>query len=163
MGSSSRMCSISIMDVEPSRRYSASEDVEEDPDRWCSYDSRAGKSSGKSRVNGYGTCASRLGRLCRERRYVRSSGHLPKKLLSFSRASENPPEEYGPWQWAAAFGRATGRFGADAFVLQEDGKLRCPAGANLWLSARPSRKCFHESRLSISLIRPIVSSELAPF
>ena len=49
-------------------------------------------------------------------------------------AEDSPPEEYGPWQWAAAFGRATGRFGAEDFVLQEDGKLRCPAGANLWLS-----------------------------
>ena len=29
---------------------------------------------------------------------------------------EDPSEEYGPWQWAAAFGRATGRFGADAFT-----------------------------------------------
>ena len=46
-------------------------------------------------------------------------------------AAENPPEEYGPWQWAAAFGRATGRFGADTFVLQENGTLRCPAGASL--------------------------------
>jgi hypothetical protein len=49
-------------------------------------------------------------------------------------AEENPPEEYEPWQWAAAFGRATGRFGADAFTFQEDGKLRCPARASLWLS-----------------------------
>lgn len=31
-------------------------------------------------------------------------------------AVEDPIEEYGPWQWAAAFGRATGRFGADAFT-----------------------------------------------
>lgn len=28
----------------------------------------------------------------------------------------------------------SGRFGADAFTLQEDGKLCCPAGASLWLS-----------------------------
>ena len=34
----------------------------------------------------------------------------------------------------SAFGRATGRFEAEDFVLQEDGKLRCPAGASLWLS-----------------------------
>ena len=38
------------------------------------------------------------------------------------------------WQWATSFGRATGRFGAEAFVLQENGMLRCPAGASLWLS-----------------------------
>jgi len=56
--------------------------------------------------------------------------------------AETPPEEYGPWQWAAAFGRATGRFGAEAFVLQEDGKLRCPAGANVWLSEVRQENAF---------------------
>jgi hypothetical protein len=40
----------------------------------------------------------------------------PKEAPSFLVAAENPPEEYGSWQWAAAFGRATGRLGADAFV-----------------------------------------------
>jgi hypothetical protein len=49
-------------------------------------------------------------------------------------AGESPSEEYGPWQWATSFGRATGRLGAEAFVLQESGMLRCPAGASLWLS-----------------------------
>jgi hypothetical protein len=49
-------------------------------------------------------------------------------------AWQDPPEEYGPWQWAGESGRAAGRFTAEAFSLQEDGKLRCPAGASLWLS-----------------------------
>jgi len=40
----------------------------------------------------------------------------PKEAPPFLVAAENPPEEYGPWQWAAAYGRATGRFGADAFT-----------------------------------------------
>lgn len=57
----------------------------------------------------------------------------PKEAPPVLLPVENPAEEYGPWQWAAAFGRATGRFGADAFPLQEDGKLRCPTGASLWL------------------------------
>jgi hypothetical protein len=47
---------------------------------------------------------------------------------------EEPTQEYGPWECAHASGRATGRFGAEAFTLQTDGKLRCPAGASLWLS-----------------------------
>src|SRR5437667_7993667 len=38
--------------------------------------------------------------------------------------------------------RATGRFGAEDFVLQEDGKLRCPAGANLWLSEVRQENAF---------------------
>src|SRR5438309_5577854 len=37
MGFSSRMCWISIMDVGPKIAVRASEDIEEDPDRWCSY------------------------------------------------------------------------------------------------------------------------------
>ena len=66
----------------------------------------------------------------------------PKEAPPFLVAMENPPEEYGPWQLAAAFGRATGRFGAEAFVLQENGTLRCPAGASLWLSEVRQENAF---------------------
>jgi hypothetical protein len=66
----------------------------------------------------------------------------PKEAPPFFVAEETLPEEYGPWQWAAAFGRATGRFGADAFVLQENGRLRCPAGASLWLSEVRQENAF---------------------
>ena len=31
---------------------------------------------------------------------------------------ENLPQEYGPWQRATSFGRATERFGAEVFPLQ---------------------------------------------
>jgi hypothetical protein len=48
---------------------------------------------------------------------VRDSEWAPsKEAPPFLSPVEDPPEEYGPWQWAAAFGRATGRFGADAFT-----------------------------------------------
>ena len=57
-------------------------------------------------------------------------------------AEDSPPEEYGPWQWAASFGRATGLICAEDFVLQEDGKLRCPAGASLWLSEVRQENAF---------------------
>jgi transposase len=40
----------------------------------------------------------------------------PKETLPLLPTVEEPVEEYGPWQWAAALGRATGRFGADAFT-----------------------------------------------
>jgi hypothetical protein len=40
----------------------------------------------------------------------------PKEAPPLVVAAEDPQQEYGPWQWAAAFGRATGRFGADAFT-----------------------------------------------
>jgi hypothetical protein len=66
----------------------------------------------------------------------------PKEAPAFLVGEENPPEEYGPWQWAAAFGRATGRFGAETFTMQEDGKLCCPAGAKLWLSEVRQENAF---------------------
>ncbi len=66
----------------------------------------------------------------------------PKEAPPLVVAAENPPEEYGPWQWAASFGRATGRFGAEAFTLQENGRLRCPAGASLWLSEVRQENAF---------------------
>ena len=61
---------------------------------------------------------------------------------------EEPAEEYGPWQWAASFGRATGRFGAEAFTLQENGRLRCPAGASLWLSEVRQENAFTQRAVS---------------
>jgi hypothetical protein len=57
-------------------------------------------------------------------------------------AWEDTPEEYGPWQWAGESGRAAGRFTADAFTLQENGRLRCPAGASLWLSEVRQENAF---------------------
>ena len=55
---------------------------------------------------------------------------------------ESSSQEYGRGPQAAAFGRATGRFGADAFIFQEDGTLRCPAGASLWLSEVRQENAF---------------------
>ncbi len=40
----------------------------------------------------------------------------PKETPPVVVSVEDPVEEYGPWEWAAAFGRATGRFGAEAFT-----------------------------------------------
>jgi Transposase DDE domain len=57
-------------------------------------------------------------------------------------AWEDTPEEYGPWQWTGESGRAAGRFTADAFTLQENGTLRCPAGASLWLSEVRQENAF---------------------
>ncbi len=66
----------------------------------------------------------------------------PKEAPPCFEAVEDVPQEYGPWQGAAAFGRATGHVGADTFTLQEDGKLRCPAGASLWLSEVRQENAF---------------------
>jgi hypothetical protein len=79
---------------------------------------------------------------CLEVRDATPSWAPPTETPPVVVAAENPPEEYGPWQWAAAFGRATGRFGADAFPLQEDGRLRWEARANLWLSEVRQENAF---------------------
>ncbi len=67
---------------------------------------------------------------------------LPKEAPSVFVAEDPSLEEYGPWQWAAAFGQVTGRFGAENFMLQEDRKLSCPAGASLWLSEVRQENAF---------------------
>src|SRR2546421_8057289 len=58
----------------------------------------------------------------------------PKEAPPFFVAEETPPQEDGPWQWAAAFGRATGLICAQAFVLQENGTL--PSGGKPELRAK---------------------------
>jgi hypothetical protein len=58
----------------------------------------------------------------------------PKDATLLLPIPEPTPEEYGPWRLAGEVGRARGQIPGEAFVWQEDGKLRCPAGANLWLS-----------------------------
>src|SRR5438105_933819 len=62
-------------------------------------------------------------------------------------AEQHPRGEYRPWQGAQAFARATGRSGAEAFVLQETGRLRCPARASLWWSeVRQENACTTAGR-----------------
>ena len=66
----------------------------------------------------------------------------PKDAPSSLESVEDSPEEYGRGPWAAAFGAATGRLGAEAFVLQENGTLRCPAGSSLGLSEVRQENAF---------------------
>lgn len=66
-------------------------------------------------------------------------------------ASENVSEEYGPWQWARGGGWARGGFGADAFILQENGTLQCPAGKFLWLSEVRQEKVFSQRAVYVAL------------
>ncbi|MFL5587439.1 MAG: hypothetical protein ACJ8DI_07250 [Ktedonobacteraceae bacterium] len=66
----------------------------------------------------------------------------PKERPPLLVASENAPQEYGPWQWAGDAGRARGRLGAEAFRLQENGTLQCPAGAILWFSELRQENAF---------------------
>ena len=111
----------------------ADEDVEEDPDRWCSY-TECGQELWQIACQWVWNLRLSLGQTMHQAELREIEWAPSKASPPLLMAAENPPEDYGPWQWAAAFGRATGRFGAEDFVLQENGKLRCPAGASLWLS-----------------------------
>jgi hypothetical protein len=119
----------------------ADEDVEEDPDRWCSY-TECGQEFWQIACQWVWNLRLSLGQTMQGAELREIEWAPPKESPPFLVPEENPPEEYGPWQWAAAFGRATGRFGAEAFVLQEDGRLRCPAGASLWLSEVRQENAF---------------------
>ena len=66
----------------------------------------------------------------------------PKEATLLLPTPEPTPEEYGPWQLAGDVGRARGQIAGEAFVWQEDGKLRCPAGASLWLSEVRQENAF---------------------
>ncbi len=119
----------------------ADEDVEEDPDRWCSYIA-CGQELWQIACQWVWNLRLCLGQRMQEVQLREIEWAPPKESPPVFAAVEDVPEEYGPWQWAAAFGRATGRFGAEDFVLQEDGKLRCPAGASLWLSEVRQENAF---------------------
>jgi len=119
----------------------ADEDVEEDPDRWCSY-TECGQELWQIACQWVWNLRLSLGQTMQGVQVREIEWAPPKEAPAVFVAEEPSPEEYGPWQWAAAFGRATGRFGAEDFVLQEDGKLRCPAGASLWLSEVRQENAF---------------------
>jgi hypothetical protein len=96
----------------------ADEDVEGDPDRWCSYP-ECGQELWQIAWQWVWNLRLSLGQRMQGTE-GRDSGWAPsKEAPPFLSPVEDPPEEYGPWQWAAAFGRATGRFGADAFTDAE--------------------------------------------
>jgi len=111
----------------------ADEDVEEDPDRWCS-STECGQELWQIACQWVWNLRLALGQTMQDVHLREIEWAPAKEAPAVFVAEDPPPQEYGPWQLAAAFGRATGRFGAEDFVLQEDGKLRCPAGASLWLS-----------------------------
>jgi hypothetical protein len=127
-GSLLRMCSICITDGRPRIAVLADEDIEEDPDRWCSY-TECGQELWQIACQWIWNLRLSLGQAMQKADLRAIEWASPKETPPLLLCIEEPVEEYGPWQWAAAFGRATGRFGAEAFTLQEDGKLRWEAGS----------------------------------
>src|SRR5690242_15949506 len=89
------------------------------------------RNCGKVRAHGCGTCGSHAGKLM-QLPALRELEWAPSKEATLLLPIPEPtPEEYGPWRLAGEVGRARGQIAGSAFVWQEDGKLRCPAGANL--------------------------------
>jgi hypothetical protein len=119
----------------------ADEDVEEDPDRWCSY-TECGQELWQIACQWVWNLRLCLGQTMQGVQLREIEWAPAKEAPPFFGAVEDVPEEYGPWQWAAELGRATGRFAAEAFVLQENGTLRCPAGSSLWLSEVRQENAF---------------------
>jgi len=111
----------------------ADEDVEGDPDRWRPY-SPVGQELWQVVWQWIWNLRLALGwRLADEP--VRSIEWAPPRTAPsppLAVPPDQPAEEYGPWQWARAWGRAAGRLGAEAFTLRADGPVQCPAGALLW-------------------------------
>ena len=119
----------------------ADEDVEEDPDRWCSY-KECGQELWQIACQWVWNLRLTLGKMMQGGELREMEWAPPTETAPLFFAWEDPPEEYGPWQCAGESGRAASRFTADAFTLQEDGKLRCPAGASLWLSEVRQENAF---------------------
>jgi hypothetical protein len=127
----------------------ADEDTEGDPDRWCSH-APHGQELWQIVWQWIWNLRLLLGQALYDRPLLRAADWSPPDAaalgpppLTVSQAlpaeqrawpdAPRAPQEYGPLQWASRRGRATGRLGGAAFTLEEDGRLRCPAGAFLAL------------------------------
>jgi hypothetical protein len=127
----------------------ADEDVEEDPDRWCSY-TECGQELWQIACQWVWNLRLSLGQQMQGVQLRQIEWAPAKEAPPLLVAVENAPAEYGPWQWARPFGAATGRFGAETFSLQENGRLRCPAGASLWLSEVRQENAFTQRAIYVA-------------
>jgi hypothetical protein len=127
----------------------ADEELEEDPDRWCSY-TECGQELWQVACQWVWNLRLALGQAMQGEKTRELEWAPAKAAPAFVVPDESPAQEYGAWQQAAAFGRATGRFGADSFLLQEDGTLRCPAGAHLWLSEVRQENAFTQRAVYVA-------------
>jgi hypothetical protein len=108
----------------------ADEDVEEDADRWCSY-TECGQELWQIACQWVWNLRLSLGHAMQGGEMRQIEWAPPKERPPLCSVSQPLQEEYGPWQLAGDAGRGRGRMTGEAFSLQEDGTLRCPAGASL--------------------------------
>ena len=109
----------------------AEEDLEENPDRWCSY-TECGQELWQIACQWVWNIRLSLG-------FAMQGEEL--REMEWSPASERPPrissseqttETYSRWQWARDSGRD--QIPASAFTQHDEVSIRCPTGATLWLS-----------------------------
>lgn len=111
----------------------ADEDKEQDPDRWYSY-TECGQELWQVVSQWAWNLRLTLGHQMQEKPMRQMEWTLPRGLLVRLQANETTYPVYGPWQIAR--GGPRGKFPNRSFPLQDDGTLRCPAGATLRLHYR---------------------------
>ena len=132
------------------------EDVEEDPDRWCSY-TECGQELWQIACQWVWNLRLCLGHTMQGAELREIEWAPPKASPPFLVVAETPPEEYGPWQWAAAFGRATGRFGAEDFVIPRERETALPSRSKPVVERSARVRMRSPNGLSILHFRLLVS------
>jgi hypothetical protein len=127
----------------------ADEDVEEDPDRWCSY-TPCGQELWQIACQWVWNLRLSLGHAMQGNQLREIEWAPPKERPPLVSVSQPMHEEYGPWQPAGDAGRGRDRLTGEAFSLQEDGTLRCPAGASLWLSELRQENTFTQRAVYVA-------------
>lgn len=126
----------------------ADEDLEGDPDRWCSL-----SASGQEFWQVVWQWVWNLRLACSAgctHDPLREIEWAPPQTGKAQSLAEPAPQEdpqYGPLEWARARG---GRLGAEAFVLQDDGMLLCPQGVRLWQSETRQENAFTERLIFVA-------------
>jgi hypothetical protein len=121
----------------------ADEDVEQDPDRWCSHTPN-GQECWQILCQWVWNLRLELGQKLasselRTTEFAKAAGGSPASAVEPPPAEKHPPAvKYGPAQWARP--SFTGGFPGSAFPPQPDGTLRCPADRPLYpQERRPER------------------------
>jgi hypothetical protein len=113
----------------------ADEDVEQAVDRWCS-STECGQEFWQIACQWIWNLRLTLGKTMQSDPVLRDIEWAPPAETPDTLVDQpDAPKQYGPWTWAAAPGGSKHpRFGAEKFIMQDDGTLRCPADATLWWS-----------------------------
>ena len=130
------------MDVGPKIAVLADEDVEEDPDRWCS-STECGQELWQIACQWVWNLRLTLGQAMQGGQGREIEWAPPKQAPPVLLAAENPPQEYGRLPVGCSVRTSHRAFrGRGLHRCRENGRLRCPAGASLWLSEVRQENAF---------------------